>query len=192
METTDFVNDIPEDLARRAHGGTSFVPEQRAEQERASYERQQEVMKAANAAIRAHAKEGPEAQVAALVALGHGEIGEIVARKLLLPDFAGRIGFPNYLLTNNAANIRRLKGRAVVVERVQATPDTSAEGANARLEDAPAENRVRLFFPGKPAVEVRTRLKSRGFRWTPSLGCWQAYRNPGSIETARAVAGVAT
>jgi hypothetical protein len=153
----------------------------------AAAEKLQNGMRAANAAIRKHAKAGPEAQIAALVALDIG-ISEPRARDLLKPDFAGRIGFADYELTNNGANIRRMKERLAVVERDHATPETTALGANARLEDAPAENRIRLFFPGKPDVEVRTQLKSHGFRWTPSLGCWQATRNPSSLEAARQIA----
>lgn len=37
MVTMDFEADIPRDLAYAAHGGTSFVPERRAEQEQAEY-----------------------------------------------------------------------------------------------------------------------------------------------------------
>jgi hypothetical protein len=154
----------------------------------AEAEKMQENMKTANKTIRQHAKAGTESQIAALVALGHAETA---ARKLLRPDFAGRVGYPNYLLTNNNANIRRMKQRLAVIERNQAIPATDTEGATGvRLEDVPAENRVRLYFPGKPAAEIRTSLKSHGFRWTPSIGCWQAYRNPGSIDHARRVAGL--
>lgn len=160
----------------------------RLEDKIAKAEARQEMMKAANAAIREHATEGAEAQVAALIALGHPEG---IARGLLKPDFCGRIGFPAYELTNNNANIRRMRGRLTVVERNKATPDATVEGAAARLEDAPAENRVRLYFPGKPSAEVRGLLKSRGFRWAPSTGAWSAHRNPSSLETARQVAGVA-
>lgn len=153
----------------------------------AKAEAEQERMKAANAAIRKHKAAGPQAQVAALVALG---FSEGIAVKLLEPDFCGRIGFPNYLLTNNNANIRRMKQRAVVVSRNQATQPTEAEGANARLEDCPADNRVRLFFPSKPSAEIRTDLKRCGFRWSPTIGAWQAYRNLNTLEKARVVAGV--
>jgi len=154
----------------------------------AAAEKLQASMKTANSAIRRHAKDGADAQIAALVALGHPEA---CAHKLLKPDFAGRIGYPDYALTNNNANIRRMKQRLDVIERNQAMPVTDPEGdAGVRFEDAPAENRVRIYFPGKPAAEIRASLKSHGFRWTPSLGCWQAYRNPGSIDCARRVAGL--
>ena len=152
----------------------------------AQAEELQERMKATNAAIRQYAKAGPEAQVAALVALGHPETR---ARELLRPDFCGRIGFPAYALQNNNANVRRMKERLAAIATAQAAPEAVQEGSAARLEDCPAENRVRLFFPGKPAQAVRDRLKANGFRWAPSLGCWQAYRNPRSLELAAQVAG---
>ncbi len=142
-------------------------------------------MKAANAAIRKHARDG--AQVAALVALG---FPEVTARELLRPDFCGRIGFPDYALQNNNANVRRMKDRLEAIQKAQDTPETTQEGKAARIEDCPAENRVRLFFPGKPAAEIRARLKANGFRWAPSLECWQAYRNPRSLAVAAEVAQV--
>ena len=45
---------------------------------------------------------------AAAVAAGYSEK---VAAGLFEPDFCGRLGFPSYELTNNGANIRRIKGR---------------------------------------------------------------------------------
>jgi hypothetical protein len=152
-------------------------------------EGQQRTMVAVNKAIRHHAKEGAEVQVAAILAMAIPGLDEARARKLLEPDFCGRIGFPDYMLTNNSANIRRLKGRAVVVERLQAKPAQETEGKVATVEECPAENRVRLHFPGKPPVEVRTKLKSHGFRWTPSLGVWQAYYNDVNVAIAKEIAG---
>lgn len=159
----------------------------RLEAKIAKAEALQALMVASNAAIRKH-KGDEAAQIAALVALGHTEER---ARRLLQPDFCNRIGFADYELSNNSANIRRMKGRAKVVEHNQAKPDTKLQGEHARIEDCPSENRVRLFFPGKPAAEVRDKLKSSGFRWAPSIGCWQAYRNSRTHEVAKAVAGVA-
>lgn len=96
--------------------------------------------------------------------------------------------FAPYQLTNNGAEIRRLKERLAKVTTAKATPQTIREGAAARIEDCPPENRVRLFFPGKPAVETRDALKKHGFIWTPTLGAWQAYRNPSTLEFATKVA----
>lgn len=150
-------------------------------------EKLQKAMTEINAAIRKHAKAGPEAQVAALVALGRSEAQ---ARELLTPDFCKRIGFPSYALTNNAANIRRMKKRLQQVSANQALPAVEQEGTKARFEDCPAENRLRLWFPGKPAEDVRGRLKAAGYRWAPSLGCWQAFRTWRAEQAGKAEAGI--
>lgn len=97
--------------------------------------------------------------------------------------------FPPYALTNNNANINRMKHRLEQLEKTKATPETETQEKNARIEDSPTDNRVRLFFPGKPDESVRNKMKSSGFRWTPSLGCWQAYRNYRSLELAKEIAG---
>lgn len=97
--------------------------------------------------------------------------------------------FPPYAMTNNNANIRRMKERLEQLEKAKATPETETQGKNARIEDSPTDNRVRLFFPGKPDESVRNKMKSSGFRWTPSLGCWQAYRSHRSLELAKEIAG---
>lgn len=145
-------------------------------------------MKSANLAIRKHKKTGEASQVAALVAEGFSEAR---ARDLLKPDFCGRIGFADYELTNNGAEIRRCKARMVTVERAQTAEAVEIDGANGvRFEDCPADNRVRLFFPGKPEESVRSNLKSFGFRWSPTIGCWQAFRNAWAIQQARAFAGL--
>lgn len=146
-------------------------------------EKEQELMKATNAAIRSNWKHGKEAVVAALAALGHSQA---VAAEMIQPGRFGGMGFASFELTNNGANIRRMKQRLEGIARNQATPASEKQSANGiRLEDCPAENRVRLFFPGKPDVAIRTKLKSSGFRWAPSLGCWQAYRNNGTLWTAQ-------
>lgn len=153
----------------------------------ADAERLQEAMKAGNKIVR-NKKLSDEEKIEGLIKLG---LREKTARGALEPDFMGRLGFPDYALTNNNANIRRMRERIAQVTAMKAAKETTLEGSAARVEDCPADNRVRLFFPGKPDASIRDRLKSNGFRWTPSLGCWQAYRNSRSHETAKAVAGVA-
>lgn len=154
----------------------------------ASAERSQQAMKDANKAIRTHAKAGEAHQVTALMELGFNEAQAV---KLLHPQFSYQgQGFPGYSLSNNNANIRRMAERLAQIEAAQACEVVQTEGADGvTLEDDAPANRVRLFFPGKPSEEIRSTLKSAGFRWAPSLGAWQAYRNNGTLKTARDMAG---
>lgn len=147
----------------------------------------QEKMKAANAAIRKFKATGYLAQVAGIMAAG---FTEQQAQKLLEPDFCGRLGFPAYALQNNGANIRRMEQRLAKISQDKVQEISEIEGESARIEDCPAENRVRLFFPGKPSEEIRAKLKSGGFRWSPTIGCWQAYRNYRTDLLAKEIAGV--
>ena len=153
----------------------------------------QEKFKAINAAIRKHRPQGPQAQLEAVAAalLGYypGKNTTALAEQLLKPDFCGRIGYADYELTNNNANIRRMEQRLASIQRNQSLPTVEKQGAAATIEDCPAENRIRLTFPGKPSAEIRTTLKRGGFHWAPSLGVWQAYRHNHTIALAQQIAG---
>ena len=141
-------------------------------------------MKAANAAMRKHAKAGPDAQARALIELGFSEDD---ARDLLYPRFSQGQGFASYQLSNNGAVIRDTKARLERLEAAHALPVTEKSSESLRLEDDPPANRVRLFFDDKPEKELRERLKGCGFRWAPSTGAWQAYRNRRTLELAQDV-----
>lgn len=133
----------------------------------AELEARQAQMKAANAAIRKHKKADREAQVAALVALG---FSEKAAGQLLEPDFCGRIGFPDYAMQNNNANIRRLKARIPRVQAVQQAEETTQQFGTVEYREA--EGRVQLVFPGKPSAEVRALLRRNAFKWSPTRAAW--------------------
>lgn len=161
---------------------------ERLQEKIAEAEQLQARMKAANLVVRKYRGKDQAAGVAELVAQG---LSESAAAKLFEPDFCGRYGFPDYALTNNNANIRRMKDRLAQISKAKSAAGFEVQGENARLEDCPAENRVRLFYPGKPSAEVRDRLKSMGFRWSPTIGCWQAYRHQHTYDFAKKEAGVA-
>jgi hypothetical protein len=60
----------------------------------------------------------------------------------------------------------------------RSAPPEELRFGDVRVLRDPIDNRVRLFFPGKPSADVRSRLKSRGFRWAPSVGAWQRQATP--------------
>lgn len=166
---------------------------ERLDQDIAKAERYQDLVKRANVIIRREqrAGDGPTHtwQDRTVLMLQAEGFTERRARNALEPDYAGRVGIPSYILTNNSANIRRMKARREQIAAAQAAPVTTIETeSGVTMEDDPPANRVRLFFPGKPAQEVRDRLKRAGFRWAPTIGAWQAYRNAWSLQTAQAVA----
>ncbi len=122
----------------------------------------QDKMKTANRLFR-------KGDTTALVAL----VGEDTARNMAVPDFCGRKGFPDYALTNNNANIRRVRQRIEELTRREsfvAADDIKGDGWTLR-EDAD-ENRIMFEFDGKPPVEVRAVLKGHGFKWSPSRMAW--------------------
>jgi hypothetical protein len=90
---------------------------------------------------------------------------------------------------NATARIRKLEQRIAHLKQKKSLPSSTFHGENARIEDCPAENRVRLFFPGKPDADARNELKKNGFRWSPSLGCWQAYHRHQNRVFALKIAG---
>jgi hypothetical protein len=144
--------------------------------ELAKLERLQETMKKANSLVRKRDREG-------LSALGFSETR---ISQLFTPDFCGRIGFPDYALTNNGANIRRIRKR---IEELQTAPTEIAERQEGDItirEDA-TENRVMLIFPGKPSEEVRAILKSAGFKWSPNRGAWVRFLNNAGRAAAQYV-----
>lgn len=158
-------------------------------------ERLQERMKSANKIIRDRKITDPE-KLTQLTTLG---FSESTAQELLHPsrDYEAP-GFDSCLLSNNNQEIHRLRGRLVQLERMKAEVEKQAENGGApetcfdggRIVDNATANRVQIFFDGKPEATLRTELKSCGFRWAPSIGAWQAYRNRRSLDYARKICGI--
>jgi hypothetical protein len=98
--------------------------------------------------------------------------------------------YASYRLKNNNANIRRLKGRLSSLESraSEETMSQSFEGGEVLYNTD--ENRVQILFDKKPDATVRAKLKSNGFRWSPSQGAWQRHLNGAGKYAAETALGV--
>ena len=133
-------------------------------------EARQELMKAANKCVKKNDVEG-------LKELGFSDPS---ITQLFKPDFCGRVGFANYLLTNNNANIRRLRQRLAELQKVEAMETTEETHGDVRIVQNTEANRTQIIFPGKPSEAIRKQLKAHGFRWSPSEGAWQRHLSDGA------------
>lgn len=124
---------------------------------------------------------------AALAALGVKDPAAFIEKARL--RFNGdRAMVPAYRLTNMAAEARRLRKRIEGLERRDAAPERAPEEVG-EVRIVEEDNRVQIVFPGKPAAEVRSALKSRGFRWAPTMGAWVRMASNGAWHDAREIAG---
>ena len=127
----------------------------------------QERMKAANKAIRMKdTEEGNDL----LREMGYSEES---IKQIREPDFCGRVGYPSYLLTNNNANIHRVEERLKRLKAVKEKGSSEQEYETFKVVENTDVMRYQIIFDDKPDTEVRTLLKSNGFKWAPSQGAWQ-------------------
>ena len=92
------------------------------------------------------------------------------------------VPFPSYLLTNNNANIRRVRQRIEELSHKTEFVGWTFPGGEAKVNEA--ENRLQLIFADKPDADTRQVLKSEGFKWAPSQGAWQRQLNQNAIRAA--------
>ncbi|MFH7241756.1 MAG: DUF3560 domain-containing protein [Spirulina sp.] len=149
-------------------------------------------MKRANAQVRKVAKLQVETEEKVRKLASALDVSEQMAAQLLTPDFCGRIGFPDYALKNNGANIRRIKARIEAVRRQHDAIAEDGESHETRYDDLGLTvvrnhvlNRVQLVFDEKPSQDVRQHLRHvLGFLWARSEGAWQRQLNPASLNAA--------
>lgn len=182
LEEWNYIQGLLDKIRSVGTGGISSDDPQAVEKleaKLAALEKHQELMKAANVAIRMKDPTEGDAKLAEL-----GYTPEDIA-KLREPDFCGRIGYPAYLLQNNNANIRRIRGR---IEELKKRTENTPEGwefDGGRVVVNTTENRIQIIFDGKPDADIRTELKGEGFRWAPSQGTWQRQLTDNAMRAAR-------
>lgn len=153
--------------ARTRPDGSSGYRSATAEENRAYTEIRDNANKAIRELYTAHA-----ADLAKLAG-----ISEARANAFLTPDDLGRIGFCSYQLTNNNAEIRRVKARIAELEKALPLADSEPQvilypGGVEVTENGP-ENRLQIRFPAKPAPDIIKQLKGYGFHWSKTQGVWQ-------------------
>ena len=182
LEEWNYIQGLLDKIRSVGTGGISSDDPQAVEKleaKLAALEKHQETMKAANTAIRMKDPAKGDAKLAEL-----GYTPEDIA-KLREPDFCGRIGYPAYALQNNNANIRRIRGR---IEELKKRSESTLKGwefDRGRVVVNTTENRLQIIFDGKPDADIRTELKSEGFRWAPSQGAWQRQLTDNAMRAAR-------
>ena len=182
LEEWNYIQGLLDKIRSVGTGGISSDDPQAVEKleaKLATLEKHQEMMKAANAAIR---MKDPAKGDAKLAELGYtpDEITELRA-----PDFCGRVGYPAYELSNNLANIKRIRERIASLEKLkEATPEGwTFDGGQVVVNTE--ENRVQLIYDEKPDADTRAKLKANGFRWAPSQGAWQRQLTDNAMRAAR-------
>lgn len=148
----------------------------------------QDRWKAGNRIIRAKPRnETTPEKLGKLIALG---IHRIEAEGMFEPDFCGRIGYPQYQLSNNNANIRRMgerikdiRRRHELAERAEASGGVVVLGTSTEIGAW-----CQVVFAEKPEREIINELKAAGFHW--GSGRWSGPRAK-LPESVRQIGGAA-
>lgn len=98
-----------------------------------------------------------------------------------------------YTLSTNLANIKRIEQRIKALEIRDAREEANQEKEVTTVEGvvrvSHEDNRVKLFFNGKPSASTRSILKSNGFRFAPSTKAWQRQLTTNGIRSCEYVLG---
>ena len=98
--------------------------------------------------------------------------------------------YPTWALSNNNAEIRRVKERIASLTKKNDTPFVGWEFDGGKVEANKADNRLQIFFDDKPDADTRAELKSGGFRWSPNAGAWQRQLNSNAYYAANGISAI--
>ena len=158
---------------------------QKLQSKLAGLEKSQETMKAANAYYRKHKT------LDGFPGLSSEQIQKLTAS--MQNRWYGRAAtqpFEPYSLQNNNAEINRLKKRIEELTRKSETAFVGWQFEGGKVEANTQDNRLQVFFDGKPDESTRNELKGNGFRWAPSVGAWQRQLNNNAFFAANYVKSI--
>lgn len=90
-----------------------------------------------------------------------------------------------YVLANSNQNIKSVKDRLLQLEKMN-----NLNLSNYRFETGEVcfdkeDNRVKIYFDEKPSEEIRSKLKSHAYKWSPKNLAWQRKLTPDAIYMTR-------
>ena len=94
------------------------------------------------------------------------------------------------MLSNNNAEICRVRGRIKSLTAHKVTHYEGWEFEGGRVEADTGDNRLRVFFDEKPDEGTRAALKDNGFRWSPNAGAWQRQLTDNAIYAAKQIKAI--
>jgi len=118
------------------------------------------------------------------VGLKNMGLSDQTIEELFKPDFCGRVGIPAFELTNNNANIKRLKDRLKLLKEKENMTTKEIIVDDITIVESVEDNRVQIFFPSIPQEDIRDLLKSRGFHYSHNVGAWVRQLNNSAIYAA--------
>lgn len=101
------------------------------------------------------------------------------------------VPFPPDALSNNSANIRRIRERVEELEKKASSPAPEGwrfDGGEVVMNTD--ENRLQILFDDKPDADLRAELKAEAFKWAPSQGAWQRQLTSNAIRAAMRIKAI--
>lgn len=98
--------------------------------------------------------------------------------------------YPSWALSNNNAEIRRIKARIQSLSVNKETLYTGWDFAGGKAEINIKDNRLQLFFDEKPDGKIRDELKENGFKWSPKASAWQRQLNSNAMYAADSIGSI--
>lgn len=98
--------------------------------------------------------------------------------------------FEAWALSNNNAEIHRVKARIEELTHKEEAVLTGWQFEGGKVEVNKPDNRLQVFFDGKPDEATRAELKGNGFKWAPSVGAWQRQLNGNAFYAANYVKSI--
>ncbi len=96
----------------------------------------------------------------------------------------GKAPYLPWQLSNNGAEIRRVKQRIEELSKKAEAVYVGWEFDGGHVEPCKEDNRLRIYFESKPEEDIRSELKSSGFKWSPKAGAWQRQLTANAFHAA--------